>query len=130
MIETYRELDVWQEAMMLVEQVYALSRRFPSDEHFGLGAQLRNAAVSIPSRIAAGNASDASGEYVRLMSLAAGSTAEVQTQLPSRWRPKQSCSNAIVSARCCAACAIPSTTARTQTSIEYRMDRQPILQSP
>ena len=81
MIETYRELDVWQEAMMLVEQVYALSRRFPSDEHFGLGAQLRNAAVSIPSRIAAGNASDASGEYVRLMSLAAGSTAEVQTQL-------------------------------------------------
>ena len=81
MIETYRELDVWQEAMMLVEQVYALSRRFPSDEHFGLGTQLRNAAVSIPSRIAAGNASDASGEYVRLMSLAAGSTAEVQTQL-------------------------------------------------
>jgi len=80
-IDTHRELNVWQEAMMLVEQVYALSRRFPSDEHFGLGAQLRNSAVSIPSRIAEGSASGASGEYLRFISLAAGSTAEVETQL-------------------------------------------------
>jgi carbamoyl-phosphate synthase large subunit len=80
-IESYRDLDVWQEAMMLVEQVYALSRRFPTDEHFGLSTQLRTSAVSIPSRIAEGNASDASGEYLRFISLAAGSTAEVQTQL-------------------------------------------------
>ena len=81
MIDSHRELDVWQEAMLLVEQVYALSRRFPSDEHFGLGTQLRNSAVSIPSRIAEGSACGVGGEYLRFISMAAGSTAEVETQL-------------------------------------------------
>lgn len=81
MSEAHRELEVWQEAMTLVEQVYALSRRFPTDEHFGLAAQLRNSAVSIPSSIAGGNACNAPGEYLRFISIAAGSAAEVATQL-------------------------------------------------
>jgi four helix bundle protein len=80
-IDTHRELEVWQEAMTLVEQVYALSRRFPTDEHFGLAAQLRNAAVSIPSCIAEGNACGIACDYLRFISRAAGSTAEVETQL-------------------------------------------------
>ena len=81
MIEAHRELDVWQEAMTLVEQVYALSRHFPTDEHFGLSAQLRNSAVSIPSCIAEGSACEVTGDYLRFISMAATSTAEVETQL-------------------------------------------------
>ncbi len=81
MIDAHRELEVWQEAMTLVEQVYALSRRFPTDEHFGLGTQLRCSAVSIPSRIAESNVCEITGDYLRFLAMAATSTAEVETQL-------------------------------------------------
>jgi hypothetical protein len=51
---SFRNLEVWQESMMLVEEIYALSRSFPRDELFGLTAQLRGAAISIPSNIGEG----------------------------------------------------------------------------
>ena len=51
---SFRELEVWQESMTLVEEIYALSKSFPRDELFGLTAQLRKAAVSIPSNIGEG----------------------------------------------------------------------------
>src|SRR4026207_786017 len=51
---SFRDLDVWQESMTLVEEIYALSKRFPSEERFGLTSQLRRAAVSIPSNIGEG----------------------------------------------------------------------------
>jgi len=51
---SFRGLRVWQESMLLVEDVYRLSRRFPADERFGLTAQIRRAAVSIPSNIGEG----------------------------------------------------------------------------
>jgi len=51
---SFRDLEVWQEAMLLVEDVYRLSRNFPADERFGLTAQLRRAAISIPSNIGEG----------------------------------------------------------------------------
>jgi four helix bundle protein len=80
-IESYRDLDVWQHAMILVEQVYAISKTFPADERFGLTAQLRRAAVSIPSCIAEGNVRHTTRDYLRFVAIAAGSTAEVETQL-------------------------------------------------
>jgi len=52
--QSFRGLDVWQEAMMLVEEIYIQSRRFPSDERFGLTSPLRRAAVSVPSNIGEG----------------------------------------------------------------------------
>ena len=81
MIDSYRDLDVWQHAMELVEKVYAISKNFPADERFGLGAQLRRAAVSIPSCIAEGNVRHTTRDYLRFVSIAAGSTAEVETQV-------------------------------------------------
>lgn len=77
----HRELEAWQQAMLLVEQVYAMSRRFPTDEQFGLSAQLRHAAVAIPSCIAEGSAACRAGERLRFIALAAGSAAQVETQL-------------------------------------------------
>ena len=52
---SFRDLEVWQESMTLVEEIYALSKRFPSEERFGLTSQLRRAAVSIPSNIGEGS---------------------------------------------------------------------------
>jgi len=53
-VKSYRELIVWQKAMDFVEALYRASKKFPSDEKFGLTSQLRRAAVSIPSNIAEG----------------------------------------------------------------------------
>jgi four helix bundle protein len=48
----HHELKVWQEAMQLVEEVYKVTAGFPQHEQYGLAAQLRRAAVSVPSNIA------------------------------------------------------------------------------
>jgi four helix bundle protein len=77
----FRELTVWNEAMLLAEQVYGLSRGFPADERFGMCSQVRRASVSIPSCIAEGNARASTRDYLRFLAMAAGSLAEVQTQL-------------------------------------------------
>lgn len=51
----FKNLIVWQKAMELTKMVYALIRRFPVEERYALGDQLRRAVVSIPSNIAEGN---------------------------------------------------------------------------
>jgi len=77
----HARLDVWQEAMSLVEMIYAYSSRFPDAERFGLTAQIRRAAISIPSNIAEGAARRSSPEYQRFLSIARGSLSELDTQL-------------------------------------------------
>jgi four helix bundle protein len=67
--------------MGLVRAIYEVTRGFPSDERFGLTAQLRRAAVSIPSNIAEGHERETTGDYVRFISIAEGSLAEARTQL-------------------------------------------------
>ncbi|CAA9308865.1 MAG: hypothetical protein AVDCRST_MAG71-556 [uncultured Lysobacter sp.] len=77
----FRDLRVWEEAMRLAEAVYSLTGGFPADERFGLAAQLKRAAVSVPSCIAEGNARGFTRDYLRFLSMAKGSLAEIQTQL-------------------------------------------------
>ena len=77
----HERLDVWQDAMRLVEFVYAATASFPADERFGLTAQIRRAAVNIPSNIAEGAARRSSPEYQRFVSIARGSLSEMSTQL-------------------------------------------------
>ena len=78
-IRSYRDLDSWQLAMDTVVATYRLSRAFPADERFGLTAQVRRAAVSIPANIAEGRNRLGSGEYRHGVSIARGSVAEVET---------------------------------------------------
>ena len=80
-IKSYRDLDVWQLGMEIVVQVYHVTQAFPAGEKFGLTAQLRRAAVAIPSNIAEGHNRLGAGELRRFVSIARGSVAEVQTQL-------------------------------------------------
>lgn len=80
-LRSFKDLAAWQKAMDLVESVYSLSRRFPSDERFGLTAQVRRAAISIPSNIAEGYARRGRADYVRFLDMARGSANEIETQL-------------------------------------------------
>ena len=53
-VRSYRDLVAWQKAMKLVADVYRCTEFFPKAEMYGLTAQLRRAAVSVPSNIAEG----------------------------------------------------------------------------
>ena len=80
-VQSYKDLVVWQKSMDLVEVMYQMTRTFPKEEVYGLTNQLRRAAVSIPSNIAEGHARSSTAEFVRFLSIARGSLAEVETQL-------------------------------------------------
>ncbi|PJK13517.1 four helix bundle protein [Lysobacteraceae bacterium NML07-0707] len=80
-ISHFRELEVWQLAMALAKQVYQAVSGLPREERYGLSAQLQRSAVSIPSNIAEGNARASLKDYLRFISIAQGSCAELQTQL-------------------------------------------------
>ena len=77
----YKELIVWQKSMDLTVEIYRLTKNLPKEEIYGLTNQLRRAAVSIPSNIAEGNARLSTKDYMRFLSIARGSSAEVETQL-------------------------------------------------
>ncbi len=80
-IENYRGLEVWQCSMDLLGEIYAITKKLPTDERYVLVSQMRRAALSIPSDIAEGYARKHHGEYVHHVSIAFGSLCELETQL-------------------------------------------------
>jgi four helix bundle protein len=81
MIQSHRELLVWQRSIQLSVAIYQLTASFPKHEVWGLTSQLRRASVSVASNIAEGYGRGTKGEYKQFLSIARGSTLEVQTQL-------------------------------------------------
>ena len=51
----FEQLEVYQKALALIDDVYSLTQSFPSEERFGLIAQLRRAAISIALNIGEGS---------------------------------------------------------------------------
>jgi four helix bundle protein len=82
-IESYRDLRVWQEAMVFAEACYRLTASFPRDEIFGLTAQIRRACVSVAANIAEGYGRDSTGTYAQFLRIAQGSLKELETHLLS-----------------------------------------------
>ncbi len=81
MVRSYRDLEVWRLGLDLVQSVYQCTAAFPKSETFGLAAQMRGAAVSIPSNIAEGQARNSTKQFLQFLSFALGSLAELETQL-------------------------------------------------
>jgi four helix bundle protein len=81
MVKSFRDLDVWHLSVELAETVYRVTARFPKSELFALTAQMRRAAVSIPSNIAEGRSRDSRREFLYFLSVSRGSLAELETQL-------------------------------------------------
>lgn len=77
----YRNLDVYQESKKLVLEVYALIKKFPSEERFAMCDQLRRSVTSVPSNIAEGFGRISPKEQVHFIEIAYGSLMEVETQL-------------------------------------------------
>ena len=76
----FEKLEVWQKAIDFGDLIYLETRRFPSDERFGLTNQLRRAATSVSSNIAEGSSRSSKNEFARFTEIAAGSLFEVVSQ--------------------------------------------------
>ena len=82
-LKSYRELRVWQKAMELVRECYAIRKKLPDDERYVLSAQLRRAAGSVPANIVEGYARRKRGEYLYFLSVARSSLEEAECHLHS-----------------------------------------------
>ncbi|HYX68711.1 MAG TPA: four helix bundle protein [Terriglobales bacterium] len=80
-VQSYRDLVAWKKAIALAKTIYRATEQFPRAETYGLTAQLRRAAVSIPSNIAEGQGRHSTGEFVQFLGTARGSLFEVETQV-------------------------------------------------
>ena len=80
-MDSYKELEVWQRAVELVEALYLVTADFPKSELFGITSQIRRASVAIPSNIAEGYGRGHRAEYVHFLRISYSSALEVETQL-------------------------------------------------
>jgi four helix bundle protein len=78
-INSYQELRVWQVSMHMAQSAYLLTANFPSAETFGMTAQIRRAATSIPANIAEGYGRETRGAFVQFLRIAQGSLKELET---------------------------------------------------
>ena len=81
MINSYRDLDVWQAGMDFAAECYRLSRIMPKTEEFRITGQLLRAAASVPANVAEGWMRSSRKDYARFVSVARGSLAEAETFL-------------------------------------------------
>lgn len=80
-IKSFRELEVWKKGIELVKLVYEITSKFPEEERYGLSAQMRRSAVSVPSNIAEGFKRWHTKEFKQFLNITLGSLAELETQL-------------------------------------------------
>jgi four helix bundle protein len=80
-IKTFKELLIWQKGLALVKKIYQITRSFPREEVYGLAAQMKRCAISVPSNIAEGFRRRHSKEFKQFLNIGLGSLAELETQV-------------------------------------------------
>ena len=79
-VRHYRNLDAWNAPIEMALSCYALARRLPDDERYALAAQMRRAAVSVPSNVAEGHSFGTDPMLAKHLRSALGSVGELETQ--------------------------------------------------
>ena len=79
-MKNFKNLDIWETGMQIVEKTYKLTHLINENEKSGLIKQLKRAAVSIPSNIAAGASRDSAKENYYFLQIALGSLFQLETQ--------------------------------------------------
>ena len=74
----WKSLLVWQKAHCLIIDIYSLTKKFPSDEKFGITQQIRRAAVSIANNIVEGKSKSSNKEFVHFLYISRGSLEETR----------------------------------------------------
>jgi four helix bundle protein len=80
-MHNFRDLKVWQRSIDFVVRLYELMDAFPKEEKYGLIAQMRRSAVSIPSNIAEGTGRGSNPQFARFLEFSLGSLNELMTQI-------------------------------------------------
>lgn len=77
----YSDLAVWKRAYQLTLAIYQATRRFPSDERYGLTSQVRRASSSVVFNIAEGVSRRTDGDQAHFLCMARASANEVCCEL-------------------------------------------------
>jgi four helix bundle protein len=80
-MSNYQKLEAWKESMLLVKEIYFVTKTFPAEERYGLISQFRRAAVSVPSNIAEGMGRQYKKDTIQFLHVARGSIYELETLL-------------------------------------------------
>lgn len=80
-INSHKDLKVYQEALLLVKDIYCITSHFPKEELYGLTSQMKRCVISIPSNIAEGSGRKGNAELIRFLYISLGSLSELETQL-------------------------------------------------
>jgi four helix bundle protein len=78
-LKSYKDLIVWQRAVDISVEVYAISAVFPKEEVFGLTNQIRRASNSISLNIAEGYSRNSAKAYLNFLNIAQGSLFELES---------------------------------------------------
>ena len=80
-IKNFEDLEIWQAARRLAQEIYTCSRSPKFSKDFALRDQMQRAAVSVMSNITEGFERGGNQEFVQFLYIAKGSCGEVQSQL-------------------------------------------------
>lgn len=80
-MKNFKNLNVWQNGIELVIDIYKKTEDFPKEEIYGLTSQIKRSAMSIPSNIAEGTGRSSDKDFNRFLDVALGSSFELETQL-------------------------------------------------
>src|SRR4030042_6292468 len=81
MVQSYKDLIVYQKAYKLALEIYRITKNYPKEEVYGLVSQMRRSSVSIPCNIAEGYRRGHRKEYIQFLHMAHGSCGESETLL-------------------------------------------------
>ena len=80
-MESFTQLEAWKIGLVLVEEIYNLTKKFPKNEQFGLTSQMRRASTSILANLAEGFSRSGSRDKAYKYTIARGECSEIHAFL-------------------------------------------------